>query len=262
MLRALWTASTGMEAQQLRVDMIAHNLANVNTVGFKKSRPDYQDLLYQEIKSAGASSSPSTQIPTGLNVGQGVRTVATEHLFTQGNLQKTENPLDLAIEGGGFFQILKPDGEVGYTRNGQMKVDNAGRLVNSDGYPLDPEISIPDSSLTITISADGIVSVTEPGVSTPTEVGNIELARFVNPGGLKPIGKNLFTSTASSGDAVTAAPGTDGLGSLAQGFIETSNVSVVEEMVDMIVAQRAYEINSKAIQTADEMLQASNSMKR
>ncbi len=262
MLRALWTASTGMEAQQLHVDMIAHNLANVNTVGFKKSRPDYQDLLYEELRSAGASSSPSTQVPTGLNVGQGVRTVATEHLFTQGNLQKTENPLDLAIEGAGFFQITKPNGETAYTRNGEFKVDSSGRLVNSDGYAVTPEISIPETALTITISADGIVSVTEPGSNTPTEVGNIELARFVNPGGLKPIGKNLFTATASSGDAVTAAPGTDGLGTLAQGFVETSNVSVVEEMVDMIVAQRAYEINSKAIQTADEMLQASNSMKR
>jgi len=262
MLRALWTASTGMEAQQLRVDMIAHNLANVNTVGFKKSRPDYQDLLYEELRSAGASSSPSTQIPTGLNVGQGVKTVATQHIFSQGNLQKTENPLDIAVEGGGFFQILQPDGELAYTRNGEFKVDSSGRLVNSDGYTVDPEITIPDTALTITISADGIVSVTEPGVSTPTEVGNIELARFVNPGGLKPIGKNLYMPTASSGDALTAAPGTDGLGTVAQGFVETSNVSVVEEMVAMIVAQRAYEINSKAIQTADQMLQDANSMKR
>ncbi len=262
MIRALWTASTGMEAQQLNIDIIAHNLANVNTTGFKKSRADYQDLLYQEIKSAGASSSPSTMVPTGIQVGQGVRTVSTEKVFNQGNFKQTENPLDLAIEGDGFFQVTRPDGTVSYTRTGEFKIDSDGRLVTSDGYVIEPQITIPSDALAVTISADGIVSVTQPGVQTPTQVGNLELARFINPSGLQPNGKNLYTPTASSGDATTGSPGSEGLGTLAQGFLEMSNVSVVEEMVNMIAAQRAYEINSKSIQTTDEMLQTANSMKR
>jgi len=224
-----------------------HNLANVNTVGFKKARADYQDLLYQEVKSAGASSSPSTIVPTGLYVGEGVRTVSTQKIFTQGNLEQTDNTLDLAIEGEGFFQVLKPDGTVAYTRAGEFKVDSEGRIVTADGYTVEPQITIPSDAMTINISSDGIVSVTQPGSSTPTEVGSFELARFINPAGLRPDGKNLFTATSASGDAVTAAPGSDGLGTLAQGFLEMSNVSVVEEMVNMIVAQRSYEINSKAI---------------
>jgi len=251
-----------MEAQQLNIDIIAHNLANVNTTGFKKSRADYQDLLYQEMKSAGASSSPATVVPTGIEVGQGVRTVSTEKVFNQGNFKRTEAPLDLAIEGEGFFQVTMPDGDVGYTRTGEFKVDRDGRLVTSDGYVLEPEISIPTDALSITISADGIVSVTQPNIQTPTQVGNLELARFINPSGLKPIGRNLYTVTGSSGDATTGIPGTDGIGTIAQGFLEMSNVSVVEEMVNMIAAQRAYEINSKSIQTADEMLQNANAMKR
>lgn len=262
MIRALWTASTGMEAQQMNIDVIAHNLANVNTTGFKKSRADYQDLLYQEIKSAGASSSPSTMVPTGIQIGQGVRTVSTEKVFTQGNFRQSGNPLDIAIEGDGFFQIARPDGSIGYTRTGELKVDSEGRLVTSDGYLLEPQITIPDDALAITISADGIVSVTQPGIAIPTQVGNIELARFINPSGLAPIGKNLYTETAASGVPAVASPGTDGLGTLAQGFLEMSNVSVVEEMVNMIAAQRAYEINSKSIQTTDEMLQTANGMKR
>ncbi|OGP21326.1 MAG: flagellar basal-body rod protein FlgG [Deltaproteobacteria bacterium GWA2_55_10] len=262
MIRALWTASTGMEAQQMNIDIIAHNLANVNTTGFKKSRADYQDLLYQEIKSAGASSSPSTMVPTGIQIGQGVRTVSTEKVFTQGNFKQSGNPLDIAIEGDGFFQISRPDGSTGYTRTGEFKVDSEGRLVTSDGYLLEPQITIPSDALAITISADGIVSVTQPGISVPTQVGNMELARFINSSGLQPIGKNLYTETAASGVATVAAPGTDGLGTLAQGFLEMSNVSVVEEMVNMIAAQRAYEINSKSIQTTDEMLQTANGMKR
>ncbi|MBI5491372.1 MAG: flagellar basal-body rod protein FlgG [Deltaproteobacteria bacterium] len=262
MIRALWTASTGMEAQQLNIDIIAHNLANVNTTGFKKSRADYQDLLYQEIKSAGASSSPSTMVPTGIQVGQGVRTVSTEKVFNQGNFKQTDNPLDLAVEGEGFFQVTRPDGTPSYTRTGEFKVDRDGRLVTSDGYVVEPQITIPSDALTVTISADGIVSVTQPGVTTPTQVGNIELARFVNPSGLQANGKNLYTPTAASGDATTGAPGAEGLGTLAQGFLEMSNVSVVEEMVNMIAAQRAYEINSKSIQTTDEMLQTANAMKR
>lgn len=262
MIRALWTASTGMEAQQMNIDIIAHNLANVNTTGFKRSRADYQDLLYQEMKSAGASSSPSTMVPTGIQVGQGVRTVSTEKVFSQGNFKQSGNPLDLAIEGDGFFQIAKPDGLTAYTRTGEFKVDSEGRLVTSDGYLVEPQITIPADAIALSISADGIVSATQPGIAIPTQVGTIELARFVNPAGLQPVGRNLYQETAASGQATVGAPGTDGLGTLAQGFLEMSNVSVVEEMVSMIAAQRAYEINSKSIQTTDEMLQTATSMKR
>ncbi len=262
MIRALWTASTGMETQQMNIDIIAHNLANVNTTGYKRSRADYQDLLYQEIKSAGASSSTSTTVPTGIHVGQGVRTVSTAKMFSQGNFRQTGNSLDVAIEGGGFLQVLSPDGTTVYTRTGEMKLDSNGSLVTSDGYTIDHQITIPDDAMTITISADGIISVTQPNISTPTEVGNMELAKFINPSGLRPIGKNLYEVTAASGDAVTGVPGESGLGTIAQGFLEMSNVSVVEEMVNMIAAQRAYEINSKAIQTADQMLQTANQMKR
>jgi flagellar basal-body rod protein FlgG len=251
-----------MEAQQLNIDIIAHNLANVNTTGFKRSRADYQDLLYQELKAAGASSSPSTIVPTGIQIGQGVRTVSTAKLFNQGNFKQTGNSFDLAIEGDGFFMVTRPDGDIGYTRTGEFKIDNNGALVNSDGYLMDPQISIPSDALTVTISADGIVSVTQPGITTPTQAGNIELARFLNPSGLKSIGKNLYSPTAASGDATNGVPGSEGLGTIAQGFLEMSNVSVVEEMVNMIAAQRAYELNSKAIQTTDEMLQTANGMKR
>ncbi|MBI5827725.1 MAG: flagellar basal-body rod protein FlgG [Deltaproteobacteria bacterium] len=262
MIKALWTASTGMEGQQLNIDVIAHNLANVNTTGFKKSRADYQDLLYQEMKSAGASSSPSTIVPTGIQIGQGVKLVSTEKVFIQGNFKQTDSDLDLAIEGDGFFQVTKPDGQTAYTRTGELKLDNDGRLVTSDGYVLSPQITIPSDALTITISADGIVSVTQPSQTSTTAVGNIELARFINPSGLQPIGKNLYVTTTASGDATTGTPGSSGLGTISQGFLEMSNVSVVEEMVNMIAAQRAYELNSKAIQTTDEMLQTANSMKR
>lgn len=262
MIRALWTASTGMEAQQLNIDLISHNLANVNTTGFKKSRADYQDLLYQELKSPGASSSTTTMIPTGLQIGQGVRTVSTQKIFSQGSFKQTGGNLDLAVEGDGFFQVSQPDGTASYTRAGEFKIDSDGRLVTADGYLVEPQLTIPQDALTITISADGILSVRQPGISTPTQVGNIELARFVNPSGLQSIGKNLYLPTAASGEATTGTPGTEGLGTLAQGFLEMSNVSVVEEMVNMIAAQRAYEINSKAIQSADEMLQTANNMKR
>ncbi|MEK7773965.1 MAG: flagellar basal-body rod protein FlgG [Deltaproteobacteria bacterium] len=262
MIKALWTASTGMEAQQFNIDVIAHNLANVNTTGFKKSRADYQDLLYQEMKSAGASSSPSTIVPTGIQIGQGVRLVSTEKVFIQGNFKQTDGNLDLAIEGDGFFQVTKPDGQPAYTRTGELKLDNEGRLVTSDGYVLNPQITIPSDALTVTVSADGIVSVTQPGQTSTTAVGNIELSRFINPSGLQPIGKNLYVTTTASGDAATGTPGSSGLGTISQGFLEMSNVSVVEEMVNMIAAQRAYELNSKAIQTTDEMLQTANSMKR
>jgi len=262
MFRSLWIAATGMEAQQLHIDVISNNLANANTIGFKKGRVDFEDLLYQDVKIPGAFSSPATQVPTGIQIGQGVRPVATQKIFTMGNLQQTGNPLDLAIEGDGFFQVETPDGKTAYTRNGTFKLDKDGNIVTSDGYLIQPAISIPTGTTAIYVSADGIVSVTSGGSSTPTTVGNIELARFINPAGLQAIGKNLFLQTPSSGDPQTGVPGGDGMGTIAQGFLEMSNVSVVDEMVNMIVAQRAYEINSKSIQTADDMLQMANNLKR
>ncbi len=262
MIRTFWIAATGMGSQQLNLDVIANNLANVNTVGFKKGRADFEELLYQEERMPGAASSPDTQIPTGLQIGLGVRPVATEKIFSEGNMEQTGNPLDLAIEGDGFFKITMPNGEFAYTRNGSFKIDRDGRIVNPTGYPLDPEISIPEDTRSITISSDGIVSVLQGEDQVPTEVGTIELAKFINPGGLKPIGQNLFLPTEASGDEITGVPGEDGIGLLSQGFLEMSNVNVVEEMVKMIISQRAYEMNSKAIQTADEMIQTVNNLRR
>ena len=262
MFKSLWIASTGMEAQQLYVDVISNNLANVNTVGFKKNRVDFEDLLYMGTKTPGAASSPSTEVPTGVQIGQGVRPVATQKQFSMGSLQRTENPLDVAIEGDGFFQIIKPDGETAYTRDGTFKVNSSGNLVNSNGYLLEPSISVTEETRKINISADGIVSILEGGDATPVEVGNIELARFVNPTGLLAIGGNLFVKTAASGEPVTGVPGESSLGAVSQGFLELSNVSVVEEMVNMIVAQRAYEVSSKSIKTADDMLQMAANLRR
>ncbi|MGB9498900.1 MAG: flagellar basal-body rod protein FlgG [Dissulfuribacterales bacterium] len=262
MIRGLWTASTGMQAQQLNIDVIANNLANVNTSGFKKSRPDFQDLMYQTITQAGTTSGVGNEIPTGIQVGLGTRPVAVQKIFTQGNYQETGNDLDIAIEGDGFFQILQPDGSTSYTRAGAFKLDSTGAIVTSDGYPLQPAITIPTDTTAITITEDGTVSVLQAGQTASTQVGTIELANFSNPAGLKAIGKNLFQETDASGAVVLGTAGTDGLGTLTQKFLEMSNVSVVEEMVNMIVGQRAYEINSKAIQTADEMLQTANNVKR
>lgn len=262
MIRSLWISASGMEAQQVNLDVISNNLANVNTVGFKRSRADFQDLLYQNMKSAGAVSGVGTQVPTGIQLGSGVRPVAVQKVFMQGNFQQTQNDLDLAIEGDGFFQITKPDGEIAYTKAGSFKRDSEGRMVNSDGYPLDPAIAIPRNASKINISSDGIVSAQVPGSSAPTDIGRIELARFINPSGLNSIGKNLYLPTASSGDPITGRPGQDGFGGLAQGFLEMSNVNIAEEMINMIVGQRSYEINSKAIQTADELLQTANNMRR
>ncbi|MBI5598577.1 MAG: flagellar basal-body rod protein FlgG [Deltaproteobacteria bacterium] len=262
MLRSLWIAATGMEAQQLHIDTISNNLANVNTAGFKKSRADFEDLMYQTAKMPGATSSPTTQVPTGIQIGQGVRPVATQRIFTPGNLQQTGNSLDLAIEGDGFFQITTPEGNIAYTRDGTFKLNSDGNMVTSDGYQLEPAISIPSDAVAVYVSADGIVSVKRAGSPTPQQAGNVELARFVNPAGLQAIGKNLYLQTASCGDPTTGVPGAQGIGTLAQSFLEMSNVSVVEEMVNMIVAQRAYEINSKSIQAADEMLQMANNLRR
>ncbi len=262
MIRSLWTAATGMEAQQMNIDVVANNLANVNTVGFKRSRADFQDMLYQTIKSAGARSSAQTEVPTGIQVGLGTRTVAVQKLFLQGDFQQTGNELDIAIEGDGFFQIIQPNGEIAYTRAGGFKLDSVGRIVTSDGYPLEPEMTVPTDATTITIGADGTVSVFQAGSTTPTELGNIQLANFSNPAGLRNIGRNLLVQTPSSGVPAIGTPGELGLGTLSQGFLEMSNVSVVDEMVNMIVGQRAYEINAKAISTADEMLQTATNLRR
>jgi len=262
MLRSLWTSASGMQAQSLNIDVVANNLANVNTTGFKRGRADFQDLLYETLRLAGSSSSASTQVPTGIQLGHGARTAAIQKIFLQGDYQTTQNELDLAIVGDGFFQIVQPGGETAYTRAGAFKLNSDGSIVTSDGYLMSPEISIPSDATSISIGMDGTVSVLQPGQATPGEIGTIELANFINPAGLNAIGRNLYLPTAASGDVITGTAGEDGLGTIAQGFLEMSNVSVVEEMVNMITAQRAYEINSKAIQASDEMLQLANNIKR
>jgi flagellar basal-body rod protein FlgG len=262
MIRSLWTSATGMQAQALNLDVISNNLANVNTTGFKKSRAEFQDLLYENLRPAGTSSSQDTQVPTGIQLGHGTRPSTVLKIFSQGDMQNTKNELDLAIEGDGFFQIIMPNGETGFTRDGAFKLDSSGRVVNSDGFILEPEITIPTDSVTISVGMDGTVSVLEAGESVPSEIGTIELARFVNPSGLVSIGKNLFITSEASGDAIVGTAGEDGLGTLAQGFLEMSNVSVVDEMVNMITAQRAYETSSKVIQAADDMLQIASNVKR
>ncbi|MBK8765064.1 MAG: flagellar basal-body rod protein FlgG [Burkholderiaceae bacterium] len=254
MIRSLWIAKTGLDAQQTQLDTITHNLANVSTVGYKRSHAVFEDLLYQNMRQAGAQSTQQTQLPTGLQLGVGVRTVATARVFTQGVLQQTDNKLDIAINGNGFFPIQQPDGTVAYTRDGQFRVDAQGQLVTSNGMPIAPPITIPANALAVTVGADGVVSINTPGQTASTTVGQIQLASFVNPAGLDPHGQNLFVETTASGTATLGAAGTNGTGTLKQGFVETSNVNVVEELVSMIQTQRAYEINSKAIQTSDQML--------
>jgi len=262
MIRSLWASATGMKAQALNLDVISNNLANVSTAGFKKSRAEFQDLLYETIRPAGTSSSQSTQVPTGIQLGHGTRPSTVLKIFSQGDLEHTKNELDLAIEGGGFFQIATPNGETAFTRDGGFKLDSEGRIVNPDGFALEPEISIPTDTVSISVGMDGTVSVLQAGETTSTEVGTIELARFVNSAGLISMGKNLYSTSEASGDAMTGTAGEEGLGTIAQGFLERSNVTVVEEMVSMITAQRAYEANSKSIQTADEMLAIANNVKR
>ncbi len=262
MIRSLWTSATGMQAQALNLDVISNNLANVNTSGFKKSRAEFQDLLYETLRPAGTSSSQDSEVPTGIQIGHGTRPSTVLKIFTQGDMENTKNELDLAIEGDGFFKIILPSGETGYTRDGGFKLDRDGRIVNADGFALEPEITIPSDARSISVGMDGTVSVLQAGDSIPSEVGTIELARFINPAGLISMGKNLYITSNASGDEITGTAGEDGLGTIAQGFLERSNVSVVDEMVNMITAQRAYETNSKAIQTADEMLQMANNIKR
>jgi flagellar basal-body rod protein FlgG len=251
-----------MHAQQLTLDVISNNLANVQTSGFKRSRVDFQDLVYEILQAPGASSAQGQEIPSGFQVGHGSRAVATQRLFIKGDLQQTGNNLDLAIEGDGFFQILLPSGDTAYTRSGAFKKNSQGQLVTSDGFAVQPQITIPQNAISVSIGVDGAVSVVQAGQAQPQTVGTIELVRFINPAGLHSQGRNLFLPTQASGDAIPGTPGSDGLGTLLQGFVEGSNVNVVEEMVGMIVTQRAYEINSRAIRTADEMMQTANNLVR
>ena len=255
MIRSLWISKTGMEAQQTQLDTISHNLANVSTNGFKRGHVVFEDLIYQNLRQAGANSSEQTTLPTGLQVGLGVRPVATARIFSQGNLQQSSNPLDVAVRGNGFFAVQMPDGTAGYTRDGAFQVDAQGQLVTNNGYTVQPGITIPPGAQSVTIGADGTVGVVMPGQSQPQSVGQLQLVGFVNPAGLEPKGMNLFAETAASGTPNAGTPGQNGLGSLQQGYVETSNVNVVEELVSMIQTQRAYEMNSKAIQTSDQMLQ-------
>jgi len=255
MIRSLWISKTGLDAQQTQIDVIANNLANVSTNGFKRSRAVFEDLLYQTLRQPGAQSSQQTQIPSGLQIGTGVRPVSTERIQLQGNLQQTGNNLDVAIQGNGFFQIQMPDGTTGYTRDGSFHRDAQGQLTTASGYRLQPSVTIPANAQTITIGRDGTVTIQAQGQAATTQIGTIQLASFMNPSGLQSHGENLYQETASSGTPNTNTPGTNGLGLLNQGYVETSNVNVVEELVNMIQTQRAYEINSKAIQTSDQMLQ-------
>jgi flagellar basal-body rod protein FlgG len=262
MIRSLYSGATGMIAQQTNLDVVSNNLANANTAGFKKIRADFEDLLYQIDREPGAPVEPDSMIPTGIQVGLGTRVVGTNRIMTAGNLQVTGNSLDVAIEGDGFFQVVLPNGNMAYTRDGSWSIDGEGQMVTSNGYLLDPAIVIPEDALDIVISATGDVSVTLPDEVDPQNVGQIELARFVNPGGLKAVGKNLFLETPASGAPIVAEPGDEGMGTTIQTILEMSNVQVVEEMVNMIVAQRAYEANSKTIQTADNLLQIANNLRR
>jgi len=252
---ALWAAKTGLDAQQTRMAVTANNLANVSTTGFKKGRAVFEDLLYQNVRQVGAAGTQDTQLPSGLSLGTGARVVATEKLHTQGSMQVTGNSLDMAVNGRGFFQVLLPDGTNGYTRDGSFQVSSQGELVTSAGYPVQPAITIPDGAQSITVGTDGVVSVQVAGQAAPTQVGSIQLVDFINTAGLQPRGENLLVESAASGAAQTGTPGLNGLGSVQQGSLEASNVNVVEELVSMIETQRAYEMNSKAISTTDQMLE-------
>ena len=258
MNQGLWVAKTGLDAQQTRMAVVSNNLANVNTTGFKQGRAVFEDLLYQNVRQSGGQSSQDTMLPSGMSLGTGVRIVATEKLFTQGSVQQTNNPMDVSINGRGFFQVLKPDGDLAYTRDGSFQLNDQGEMVTSSGYTVQPGITIPDGAQSITIGTDGVVSVKLSGQTTPAQVGTLEIHDFVNPVGLQPVGENLYLETAASGTAQGGTPGLNGLGSLDQGSLEGSNVNVVSELVNMIETQRAYEMNSKAISTNDQMMQYLN----
>jgi flagellar basal-body rod protein FlgG len=254
MYPALWIAKTGLDAEQTRMATISNNLANVNTTGFKRDRAVFEDLIYQNVRQVGASSTETTELPSGLAIGTGVRTVATQKLHTQGNIQQTNNSFDVAVQGNGFFQILHPDGTVVYTRDGSFSLDQNGQIVTANGYTLEPSITVPPNTMSVTIGSDGTVSALVAGDTTPSQIGSINLVQFINPTGLEAIGQNLYRQSAASGDPQEGTPGLDGLGTLIQGALESSNVNVVEELVNMIETQRAYEMNSKAISTTDQML--------
>ena len=254
-MRALWIAKTGLDAQQTRMATVSNNLANVNTTGFKRGRAVFEDLVYQNVRQAGGQQSQNTEMPSGLYLGTGVRVVATEKMFTQGSLVHTENAFDVAIQGRGFFQVLMPDGSQTYTRDGSFQIDSNGQLVTAAGYQVQPAINVPNNARSVTIGVDGTVSVQLPGQAAPVQIGILQTADFVNPGGLEPRGENLFLETGASGPALNGTPGVNGLGTLIQGMVESSNVNTVEELVNMIETQRAFELNSRSIRTSDEMLQ-------
>ncbi len=264
MMRSLWTAASGMIGQQHNIDTIANNLSNVNTTGFKRNRPDFEDLIYQTHRTAGTPATESTLVPVGVQMGHGVKVAATQKIFTQGSLQNTENVSDVAIEGEGFFRVLLYDGSYAYTRDGAFKIDSNGQLLTSNGYRVIPEVFMPEGYIreTLTVDQNGRITVQVPGLEDPIDVGQLELVRFVNPAGLEAIGENLYRETAASGDPIAGIPGFDGMGTILHKFLEMSNVQVVNEMVNMIVAQRAYELNSRAIQTTDTMLGIANGLKR
>jgi flagellar basal-body rod protein FlgG len=263
MIRALFSAGSGMNAQQVNVDNIANNLANANTTGFKMRRTQFQDLLYQSMVQPGAAGGAETVLPVGLQLGLGVRPAATEMIFTQGSFQQTDNPLDMVIEGKGFFQIRKPTGEIAYTRAGNFQLNRDGSIVNSDGFLLEPQITLPPEAQSISIGLDGTVSYTQAGQSASQLAGQIQLANFANPGGLNSIGRNLFSPTDGSGEPIVGTPGgQEGMGALMQGYVEQSNVSTVEEFIHLIMAQRTYEANSRVVKAADEMYQQVNTMTR
>jgi flagellar basal-body rod protein FlgG len=257
-MNPLWISKTGLEAQQNKLSTISNNLANVNTTGFKRDRIIFEDLMYQNVRQAGGQTSRNSQLPSGLMIGTGVRTVATQKLHGQGNINQTDNKLDVAINGRGYFQVLRPNGEIAYTRDGTFQMDSEGKVVTSSGYQLEPQINLPPDANSITISQDGIVTARIPGNPQPQQVGQIALSDFVNPSGLEPVGENMFIETAASGAPQQSNPGEDGTGLLVQGALEGSNVNVVEELVNMIETQRAYEMNSKAISTVDQMMQFVN----
>lgn len=255
MNQALWIAKTGLDAQQTRMEVVSNNIANVNTSGFKRDRAVFQDLLYQNISQVGANSTQDTQLPSGFSIGTGVRVVATEKLHSQGNLTNTGNPFDMAVQGKGFFQVLMPDGSLAYTRDGSFQVNQDGQMVTASGYQVQPAITVPEGAQSVTIGSDGTVSVLLPGSTAPSQVGSVQLTNFINPAGLQAIGQNLLLESGSSGAPQTGTPGLNGLGTLTQGSVESSNVNIAEELVNMIETQRAYEMNSKAIQSADQMMQ-------
>ncbi len=262
MMRALYTGASGMKGQQFRIDVTANNIANVNTTGFKRDRAEFQDLIYQNLRVPGATSATGTQFPTGLMVGLGTHPVATFKMFFQGPLVETQNPLDLAIEGDGFFQVLLPDGTIGYTRDGSFKIDGQGNVVTNEGFFLEPPLTVPTNAVELVITPDGVVNVRLPGEPNLTQIGQIETVRFINPAGLQPVGRNIFQETDASGPPQLGQPGLDGHGFVRQGFLEQSNVQIVDEMIDLITGQRAFETNSKSVQVSDQVLGIANELKR